>query len=893
MLRQNRLQLKILSLAMAAALLSGCAHRAPTEPTTTVSHEQQTKPTETVVAKGAEDDKPAAEPFYVSEDIILTPPEVKDPQERAIASASCRNPMFVGNRIITEVYIVFKDTLPDTDEPAPTDYYWAIFDLEGQYVGRIQNETIGLRPGFTMDEQGNIVVAFVNFNENNQDCLFIQKFDLSGAPISEEKKIFTARIGALPYPDLICTDDLGTVIACGSVLIQLDKNDEILCKEEFDSTTQFAGFLEENGQYYLQKLSPMQNDEGTVCFSLSALSLDNAGFLQHEEIDRNAETLLGMRVYQTESGVYCATRNAFGKLNIADGTFSTMFDWNQTDIDRSYLFESQVKVLSEGELSQPLLILPDRGAEVEPQPIPSEDPPAEQSEQEVFDTDVYSEGTSVSAQDVTGPESSSSMETTASKPDTTTVDDPSGEKKTSILIVSPSYTLSGAETHLMKVEMADENPHAGQDVVWIGGIEITDSHLMKSITSFNKDASKDIWVKVYDYSDFGVSLTGDVTKAQDAMMAQINSGVGPDIIIGSNRLLSLDNSRVLTNLNGYIDGPSGINREEYFDSAFRAFELDGKLYRIPLEFQTYAMLGSKEAANGKTDINYTDYINMRLSQGPDSQIINYRYTDEIMTMFIEGELSTWIDYANNKVQINKTALENMFSLMKLEAEANGDGSSFVRPSPRINEFDFYYSDILYEPFAFAGVTDLYTHEAAFCLASMNTLSEFAYKEMIPGEFSWYGYPGSKGCTPLITSRNTAGITSYSTQKDNAWEVIKYMLSEDMQYTAGIPSAIYPIDIIPVNVAAFRKLNKESTEKNVILSMVDTKSEGVVEVSLDHSDRFLDEYEAFLKKPLRRLIFDPKAVATVRMCFGRIISGELSIPEAVDTVEKELKSIIEE
>ncbi|MBP5416956.1 MAG: hypothetical protein J6Y58_05445 [Clostridiales bacterium] len=900
MFRQNRLQLKILSLATAATLLSGCAHRAPTEPTTTTAFQKLTaEPTETVVTKGTEETILAAEPFYYSEDIILTPPEVKDPQGRKVYSALCQNPKFVGDRIITEVYITFEEALPDTDESDITDYYWAIFDLNGQYVGRFQKETIGVRPGFTLDEQGNIVAAFAKSSDpdgSNMDSLFIQKFDRSGAPISEEKKIYTSGNGGLPYSELICSDALGTVIACGNVLIQLDKNDEILCREEFDNSTLFAGFLKENGQYYLQILSPRLTDEETGYLSLEALSLDSDGFLQHKEIDRNAETLLGMRVYQTESGVYSATRNAFGKLNIADGTFSTMFDWNQTDIDRSYLFESQVKVLTEGELSEPLLILPDNGVTIDPQPMPSVEPSVGQPEQETSDTDGNSKGTPVSAPDVTEPESSTSMETTTSEPDTTSVEDPSGERKTSILIASTSYTLMGAETHLMKVEMADENPHAGQDVVWVGGIEITDTPLMKSISSYNKDTSKDIWIKVYDYSAFGALYAVDKSRSQEAMMAQINSGVGPDIIIGSDKMLSLDNSRIFTNLNGYIDSPSGINREEYFDSAFRAYESEGKLYRIPLGFQAYAMLGSNEAANGRTDLDYTDYIGMRLSKGTDAQIISYGYSDELFNMFVEGELSTWIDYANNKVQINKSSLENMFSLVKLEAEARHEEDIFALYSSE-NGFNPHHAMYPAEPFPFEGATDLYNHEAAFCLASVNSLSEFMYKEMIPGQLSWYGYPGSAGCTPIITAPISAGITSYSTQKDKAWEVIKYMLSEDMQYSSNIDSAGLPgdrslRDTIPVNIEAFRKLNKESTEKNVQLNMVASDPEVVV-IQMDQVDKILDEYEEFLKKPLRRQICDNRAISAVRMCFGKFLSGESDISEAVDSVEKEIRSFYEQ
>lgn len=855
MLRQNRLQLKILSLAMATALLSGCAHRAPADPTTTTSFQKQTTaPAEMVVTNGKEEEIPATEPFYNSEDIILTPPEQNDPQGRKISRSICQNPFFVGDRIIAQVYLEYEEEIPEPDGGLLSEFYWAIFDLQGQFVGRIQNETMGYCSGFTTDGQGNIVAAF----EKNES-LYLQRFDLSGNPVTEEKNIEAANCNAIMNTSLICSDDLGTLIACDHMLLQLDKNDEFMSREIADETTYFMGFLEENGRHYIMVLTADAANSENGMIRLDEISVSSDGSFQHEAINKNADALFGLKVYPTQTGVYCASRNAFGKLNIADGTFSTLLDWNQTDIDRSYIFNSAIKVLSEGELSQPLSILPENiGPETAPQVIPQEETPASASK----------EGTPAPA----------------SKQDL------SGNEKTSILIASSVYALPDVETHLIKVELADENPHAGQDTVWIGGIGITDSSLMKSISSFNKDASKGIWVKVYDYSDFR-RLNPDDTEARKTMQAQINSGVGPDIIIASDSLFASDNSQVFANLNGYMDGPAGINRNEFFNSAFRAFETDGKLYQIPLGFQAYALLGNNACANGKTELNYSDYIGLMQSSGSENQIISSS-PEQLLCTFVEAEMSSWIDYANDKVNIDKTSLQEMFSQMELFVKANGE-EFFVS--------DIYsFNDLPEQPQEYPEnrMSDLFSGAVKFCPAWMNSLSEYSYKEILPGELSWYGYPGSAGCTPLISSTRVAGITYYSTQKDKAWEVIKYMLSEDIQYTISFENTmdepytdLYTSDIIPVNVAAFRKLNKEAMGGDVVLGVPQAEMDRF-KISTVRMDKLLDEYEETLKKPLRRKIRDERVLDVVISTFDRYLHKELDVSEAADTIEKEIRSMIE-
>jgi ABC-type thiamine transport system substrate-binding protein len=149
--------------------------------------------------------------------------------------------------------------------------------------------------------------------------------------------------------------------------------------------------------------------------------------------------------------------------------------------------------------------------------------------------------------------------------------------------------------------------------------------------------------------------------------------------------------------------------------------------------------------------------------------------------------------------------------------------------------------------------DLFSGAVKFCPAWMNSLSEYSYKEILPGELSWYGYPGSAGCTPLISSTRVAGITYYSTQKDKAWEVIKYMLSEDIQYTIsfennmdGPYTDLYTSDIIPVNVAAFRKLNKEAMGGDVVLGVPQAEMDRF-KISTVRMDKLLDEEATENKK----------------------------------------------
>ena len=528
-----------------------------------------------------------------------------------------------------------------------------------------------------------------------------------------------------------------------------------------------------------------------------------------------------------------------------------------------------------------------------PEKTPSEKPVQEPSEApQVEPAETFSSESAPEAVDVPADTSvSASVETTSveTTADVTSDAANSGDGQTRVCLTALVQTSEGDVLHLYNIYPSDTNPHAGQDVVWMGGIGITDSVIMKSIASFNKNSSNGIWVKVYDYGDFRYTGTYGTKKYRDKamenMVAQINSGTGPDIIISTEDSASLDNSHALTNLNGYVDGISGLKREEYFDSALRAFETDGKLYSIPLGFKVNALLGNPSYVDGKTEMNYHDFSSARALLQENIMLFSGMTLESMMNMFVEGETYSWINYGSDKVTIDKSALIDMLELLKLEM-INNEGEIYG-----MND-DYDYT---LDPYPFDGFDDVYGSFAAFCPGSVNTLYEYSLGGVVGDNTEWYGYPGSSGCTPIVEASMTAGIASYSTQKDKAWDVISYLLSEEVQseinsLQSPTPYASYVEGAIPVNIAAFRKLN-ELRYKQSGQGYVDETGRTILIGQAEMAD-LLDNYEAWLQKPLRRYVRDDEVLAVVRRVTASYLDGEINVTEAAETIEKELTSIFE-
>ena len=905
-LRTNSaVKLKIASLILAAAMLSGCAYRSQQETEESPVETKSTLET-TIVDAGGPDVKQEA--FYSSEVSKLSVPIPDDKKDMSRIYLETMNPKFVGDRILVYVFSTYE-AVPGIEETL-TDNFYAIFDMNGNYLNRLKADDLPNDAAFTVDKDGNLVMVCSEYRESGehwQNILVFAKFDWDGNLIEEPNDV---QYEADSFVTGVVSTDAGIVITTPGHIIQTDSHGIPIASICFDTDTGARGLWQENGKTYLY-LASYNMDGDAYLGELLEVNVEARGEIDLKNTGRNAESLSGMKVYQTDTGTYAATRNALGKINLSTGEFSRLLDWNQTDIDRSILRYSPVKVISEGELSQTVNVLPyedinahDYTVSIAPNEVeqPSEEPP------EVVPSDGHIEEIPAGADDtaITEPVISDGDETIVAKEmdidETSVIADSfidestssstatTGEGETKVCILTTKVTEDGAWTELIKIAPSDKNPHEGKDVVWVGGVGLTDTPLMQCIAEFNKNSTKDVWIKVYDYADFrydgSIGSAKYKEKALATMAAQVDSGVGPDIIIGAGETGVFDNSRDLTNLNGYIDSPSGIDRSKYFDSVLKAFETDGKLYQIPLLFHVYAIIGNREFTDGKTEMNYHDYTSARMLLDDEKSLFSGTSVETLLNLFVKGETASWINFSNDTVNIDRNSLIDMLEFLKIEAYS-GDCSYF--------EFDSEY-EYKGPVFSYNGIESVFERQTAFCLGNVNSIVDYLEGNILGDTTCWYGCPGSEGSTPLVKTQLSAGIASYSMQKDQAWEVIKYFISNEVQTAireTQLCDGFYFDWPIPVNKAAFREENKGFiTDNEDVYSYAYDSDGNPVIIDAGNVDALLKEYESFLDQPMRRYIREDEVLDIVREEVMTYLRENCTVTEAADNIIERITKTVQ-
>lgn len=844
-LKQKRsLRTIITALALSVTFVTGCARRA------TIDDEDDNNPLFTensIIPESNVETVSVAEPFYNSSKIVL---DVNRPLENIDGNfrfGGCDDPMIVGDHIIVRTVYSLENV--DSEEYYQDFCLWNVFDLQGNYVTYLEEDFLPTQTIFHEDKAGNFIAVYADYSFSDDEWIAdisVARFDKDGHVIVEPAYLFSDKFSEAV--SMVADDNNGEIfVATKHKIVQVDPNGEVMSSISFDYDEETRCLWEEDGEFYMQ--TTQDDSNGTRVAMIYKIEIGPNGYFGLGAAGRDATNLLSMKMYQTNTGIYASTRNALGKLDFSSGDFSSFLDWNQTDIDRSTVFFGNIKVLSEGSSSQPVKVMEAAG---------SNEPVADVTD---------------------APRSDYS--------------DADANEETCIAITAMEYVDESMKPTLYLLSPADENPHEGQDVLWVGGIGISSSSLMTSIARYNDSNSQNIWIKVYDYAGFEydkpLSVVTETQQALEKMAAQVSSGMGPDIIIGAGETGLFDNGRALTDLNAYVDGISGLDRRDYFDSVLSAFETDGKLYQIPLAFTVQGLLGNKSMVGGRPEMNYYDFNSAREYLSEDIALFNEMTAEELCNILVEGETGTWINYSNDSVSIDREALKDMIMLVtdKLIKDCNEYGWI---------SNNFWYSDtITYDPNLSMTNESIFLQRAAFEPSTINSIKEYAQTAIYPDLLSWYGYPGGNGQSLIAQSDMSVGISASSTQKEKAWEVIKYFLNEDNQVELGRSgfTNLYGSEYyVPLNREAFRTLNEEVNESPDVFTYAFDENYNWVEFYAGEKDEIIKNYEMLLDSPMRRYIRDPEVIMIVRLAIGRYYNGEISLDETADVIIKEITDYIE-
>ena len=161
---------------------------------------------------------------------------------------------------------------------------------------------------------------------------------------------------------------------------------------------------------------------------------------------------------------------------------------------------------------------------------------------------------------------------------------------------------------LVHLHKEEKNPHAGRPILYAATCKTDwDSPFTQAVNAYNKRPESKARIVVYspetDVPGYGAAQA----DMADQILLSMKSGSGPDILLNCGEFSQFNSDKILVDLNPYMDGATGINRADYYDNIFRAFEVGGKLYQLPIKVQVDGFLGNPDLLGGVDSWTISDF----------------------------------------------------------------------------------------------------------------------------------------------------------------------------------------------------------------------------------------------------------------------------------------------
>ena len=338
-----------------------------------------------------------------------------------------------------------------------------------------------------------------------------------------------------------------------------------------------------------------------------------------------------------------------------------------------------------------------------------------------------------------------------------------------------------SETHLRLTHLHKEekNPHAGKRLVYMCSCMESSYAVLNIVAAYNKRAESTARVVVYvQTADVGEGFAKAEASAADKVLLDMKSGYGPDLLLNCAEFGQFNNEDILVDLNTYIDGEKGINRADYFDNVFRSFEANGKLYQMPVFYSMIGFNADPKVLGNVDSWNLSEFEQKLDSLGSEiyptvGHFMDLKYVNTsqgLLYGFLCTDMDHYVDYSKRECYFDSDDFRKTLELSKKYGTRISDERLFEL----YEEYDVWDNHRQESLLMQAGVCALST---VYC-ANLESFSEYA--DLCGNNVLFIGWPTADRSGMTAFADVSIGISAFSDCKDEAWDFISFMISEEGQ-----------------------------------------------------------------------------------------------------------------
>ncbi len=291
----------------------------------------------------------------------------------------------------------------------------------------------------------------------------------------------------------------------------------------------------------------------------------------------------------------------------------------------------------------------------------------------------------------------------------------------------------------------------------------TDTETKKAVIEYNRNS--DMYkIIVEDYSKYATNedWQAGITRLNN----EIISGNVPDIIQCSTNL-PLENyasKGILADFYELMDNDETINREDYAENVFKAYEIDGKLYELPTQFYAWTVLGKTSIFGEDTSLTWDELAAVQV-QYPEAQVFAEMTKSNALSNALMFSYSQLVDEATGECHFNSDMFKNILEYANsFPAEINWD-ELYSDDNYWLTYQSQYIEDktLLYQ-------TTIYSIYEAWSGGFRN------FTEAVTP----VGFPTDNGQGSVLSAMESYAISAKSANIEGAWDFVKSFITREAQ-----------------------------------------------------------------------------------------------------------------
>lgn len=257
---------------------------------------------------------------------------------------------------------------------------------------------------------------------------------------------------------------------------------------------------------------------------------------------------------------------------------------------------------------------------------------------------------------------------------------------------------------------------------------------------------------------------------------EIISGKMPDILIG-NTELPIENyisKGLIADVGKLIENDEELSRVEFLQNVFDAYSISGKLYYVIPDFYVSTMVAKDSLTSGRNNWSMNDMEQVLAGMGENAMAMGETTRDRFMNMVMAYCGNQFVDLSTGKCSFNT---DNFIRMME-----------FAKGLPKEINYDNMGDDSYWEDY-WSNYQSQYRENRTLLMPCY--ISGFEYiVENIKGyfgdDFAFVGFPTENGGSSYVQCNNPYVLSAKSSNLDEAWNFVRYYLSEEYQKDLRIP-----------------------------------------------------------------------------------------------------------